>query len=122
MEAGLGAPTGEWSQPNRTLLIIPPGKQVEAGCIQAGGRGSPASVPEVKGLSAMAGPSSIFIPLWDTVTGDNNRASFTGLLGGSERCCAVAELCLTLCDRMDCSMPGLPILHYLPESTQTHVR
>ena len=27
----------------------------------------------------------------------------------------------TLCDAMDCSMPGLPIHHQLPESTQTHV-
>ena len=28
--------------------------------------------------------------------------------------------CLTLCDPMDCSMPGLPV-HQLLESTQTHV-
>ena len=27
----------------------------------------------------------------------------------------------TLCDPMDCSMPGLPIHHQLPEFTQTHV-
>ena len=26
-----------------------------------------------------------------------------------------------LCDRMNCSTPGFPVLHYLPESTQTHV-
>ena len=26
-----------------------------------------------------------------------------------------------LCDPMDCSMPGLPVLHQLPEFTQTHV-
>ena len=25
------------------------------------------------------------------------------------------------CDPMDCSMPGLPVLHQLPEFTQTHV-
>ena len=25
----------------------------------------------------------------------------------------VAQLCLTLCDPMDCSMPGFPVLHYL---------
>ena len=35
--------------------------------------------------------------------------------------CSVAKLCLTLCDPMDCSMPGFPVLHYLPESAQTHV-
>ena len=28
---------------------------------------------------------------------------------------------LTLCDPMDCSMPGFPVHHLLPEFTQTHV-
>ena len=32
----------------------------------------------------------------------------------------VAELCLTLCDRMDCSTPGFPVYHCLPELPQTH--
>ena len=32
-----------------------------------------------------------------------------------------AQSCLTLCDPMKCSTPGLPVLHQLPESTQTHV-
>ena len=32
-----------------------------------------------------------------------------------------AQLYLTLCDPMDCSMPGFPVHHQLPESTQTHV-
>ena len=36
-------------------------------------------------------------------------------------CCSVAQSCLTLCDRMDCSMPGFPVLHHLLEHTQTHV-
>ena len=34
---------------------------------------------------------------------------------------SVAQLCLTLCDPMNHSMPGLPVHHQLPESTQTHV-
>ena len=34
---------------------------------------------------------------------------------------SVAQSCLTLCDSMDCSKPGLPVHHQLPESTQTHV-
>ena len=29
--------------------------------------------------------------------------------------------CVQLCDPMDCSTPGLPVHHQLPESTQTHV-
>ena len=36
-------------------------------------------------------------------------------------CCLVAQGCLTLCDPVDCSMPGLPVPHHLPEFTQTHV-
>ena len=34
---------------------------------------------------------------------------------------SVSQLCLTLCDPMDCSMPGLPVHHQLLESTPTHV-
>ena len=34
---------------------------------------------------------------------------------------SVAQSCLTLCNPMDCSMPGLPVHHQLPELTQTHV-
>ena len=34
---------------------------------------------------------------------------------------SVAQSCLTLCDPMNCSMPGLPVHHQLPEFTQTHV-
>ena len=34
---------------------------------------------------------------------------------------SVAKSCLTLCDPMDCSMSGFTVLHYLPESAQTHV-
>ena len=30
-------------------------------------------------------------------------------------CCSVTLLCPTLCDPMDCSTPGFPILHYLLE-------
>ena len=34
---------------------------------------------------------------------------------------SVAQSCLTLCDPMNRSMPGLPVHHQLLESTQTHV-
>ena len=34
---------------------------------------------------------------------------------------SVAQSCLTLCDPMDCSMPGFPVHQQLPELTQTHV-
>ena len=34
---------------------------------------------------------------------------------------SVAQSCLTLCDPMNYSMPGLPVHHQLQEFTQTHV-
>ena len=34
---------------------------------------------------------------------------------------SVTQLCPTLCDPMNCSTPGFPVHHQLPESTQTHV-
>ena len=36
-------------------------------------------------------------------------------------CCWIPKSCLTFCDPMDCSIPGFPVLHYLPEFAQTHV-
>ena len=34
---------------------------------------------------------------------------------------SVTQSCLTLCDQMNCSTPGLPVHHQLPEFTQTHI-
>ena len=36
-------------------------------------------------------------------------------------CCLVAKSRLTLCDPVDCSTPGFPVVHYLLEFAQTHV-
>ena len=38
------------------------------------------------------------------------------------QCSSVTQSCLTLCDATDCSMPGFPDLHYLPEFAQIHVQ
>ena len=35
---------------------------------------------------------------------------------------SVAQSCPTLWDPMNCSTPGLPVHHQLPEFTQTHVQ
>ena len=38
------------------------------------------------------------------------------------KCCfSVTKSCLTLCNSMDCSTPGFPVLHSLSELAQTHV-
>ena len=34
---------------------------------------------------------------------------------------SVAQWCQTLCNAMDCSMPGFPVHHQLPKLAQTHV-
>ena len=35
--------------------------------------------------------------------------------------CLVPKSYLTLCDPMDCSTPGFPVIHHLQEFTLTHV-
>ena len=40
---------------------------------------------------------------------------------GSVQFSSVAQSCPALCDPMNCSTPGLPVHHQLPEFTQTHV-
>ena len=46
-------------------------------------------------------------------------AIFHHLIGYS--CGSVSQLCLTLCDPMDCSTLGFSVLHYLLEFIQVHV-
>ena len=48
-------------------------------------------------------------------------ASEVTLLGNRAQFSSVAQSCLTLCDPMDCSMPGLPVHHQLLELAQIHV-
>ena len=46
---------------------------------------------------------------------------FSHLISSSVHFSSVAQSCLTLCDSMNCSTPGLPVHHQLPEPIQTHV-
>ena len=43
------------------------------------------------------------------------------MLSHSVKFSSVAQSCPTLCDPMNCTTPGLPVHHQLPEFTQTHV-
>ena len=45
---------------------------------------------------------------------------FTIMNSTYNRCCSVAKLCPSLCDPMDYSMSGFPVLHCLLELAQTH--
>ena len=49
------------------------------------------------------------------------EASVSALLLPMNQFSSVAQLCLTLCDPMNRSTPGLPVHHQLLEFTQTHV-
>ena len=53
---------------------------------------------------------------WGFLYGENIQVS-----GTMSCCCVVAKLYLTVCSPMDCSTPGFPVLHHLPEPAQTHV-
>ena len=44
-----------------------------------------------------------------------------GIVNKAVQFSSVAQSCPTLCNPMNRSMPGLPVHHWLPESTQTHV-
>ena len=43
------------------------------------------------------------------------------IVGRSDQFSSVAQSCPTLCNPMDCSTPGFPVHHQLPELAQTHV-
>ena len=45
----------------------------------------------------------------------------SGLKINLELFSSVAQLCPTICDPVDCSTPGFPVHHQLPEFTRTHV-
>ena len=49
------------------------------------------------------------------------RQSQAKWICGSVQFSSVTQSCPTLCNPMNCSMPGLPVHHQLPESTQTHI-
>ena len=49
------------------------------------------------------------------------KRRFAFFSSGSDQIRSVPQSCPTLCDPMNCSMPGLPVPHQLPEFTQTHV-
>ena len=42
-------------------------------------------------------------------------------LANMHPCCSATQLCLILCDHMDCSMIDFPALRYLPEFAQVRV-
>ena len=64
--------------------------------------------------------SSSLRQLWQTIW-NNGADTILPWPHHSVKFSSVTQLCLTLCNPMNRSMPGLPIHHQLPEFTQTHV-
>ena len=59
------------------------------------------------------------VSCWERLTERDTDACSDGW--GHAQFSSVTQLCLTLCNSMDCSMPGLLVHHQLLEFTQTHV-
>ena len=75
-------------------------------------------------VSSRAHPS--VPPFWDSSSCCGTgliiqRFFFTLIRISSVQFSSFTQLCPTLCDPMNCSTPGLPVHHQLPEFTQTHV-
>ena len=66
-------------------------------------------------------PNKSFLP--NTYTQNKGTWGLRPCLQGflSQAVSSVIKSCPTLCDPMDCSTPGLPVHHQLPEFNQTHV-
>ena len=54
-------------------------------------------------------------------SGIHHGSSEEGLLRSSSSCCSVTQSCPTLCNSMDYSTPGFPVLHHLLKLAQTDV-
>ena len=70
-------------------------------------------VPQLSGASILWGIATI---LWGQPLGSGCL-----MAARSFRFISVAQSCPTLCEPMDCSMPGFPVCRHLPEFAQTRV-
>ena len=62
----------------------------------------------------------VVIPFYRMRTVPKYLSKVTGR-GSCLQFSSIAQSCLTLCHPVDCSTPGLPVHHQLPEFTQTYV-
>ena len=76
--------------------------------------------PDPLGLSLSSNSTKKFISTAPRLPDLPDQIQIRGRKGFSQFS-SVAQLCLILCDPMDCSTPGLPVHHPLPKFTQTHV-
>ena len=72
-------------------------------------------------LQGRDGDTAIDIRLEDMVREGEGETNWKSSIETYIQFRSVAQSCPTLCDPMNCSTPGLPVHHQLPEFTQTHV-
>ena len=92
---------------------LPGGSVVKNPPAKAGGKGS------IPGLGRSPGEGNGNPLQYSCLGNPMNRVVWWA--SPSVQFSSVAQSCLTLCDPMNCSTPGLPVHHQLPEFTQTHV-
>ena len=68
----------------------------------------------------LAKPTTLTVTAFNPVKASVNFVSRSPLNLMCLQFSSVTQLCPTLCDPMDCTMPGFPVHHQLPEFAQTH--
>ena len=79
------------------------------------------SVSFLRSVHALVITSFSPASLNDIAALSNSSLKSSGSCGWIFCCCPAAQSCPVLCDPMDCSTPGFPVLHCLPEFAQRHV-
>ena len=95
---------------------------LQAARVWVQGLGGSAGRVLVVGSLPLSGTTGLFVPhewsVWPCLT---HLVTFWSLYLACKTCCSVTQSHPTLCDPVDCSTPGLPVLHQLLEFAQTHV-
>ena len=104
-------PSGQWYHPTISSSVVPFSSWPQS--FPASGSFPVSQLFTSGGQSTGASASASVLPI--------NIQGWFPLGLTSFQFSSVTQSCPTLCDPMNCSTPGLPVHHQLPESTQTHV-
>ena len=108
------------SEAGPASVILPPGRPVHTWLCRSG-----AQISQVRwsGESVGREKGKLATPVFETI--HSFKECKKGHIYKNAQicccCCSVTRSCLTLCDPTDCSTPGFPVLHHLPEFAQAHV-
>jgi len=74
-----------------------------------------------KGAENLRLHKNLHMGVYSTFTQNCHNSDAAKMFFSKGCCCSVTQSCPTLCDPVDCSTLGFPVLHYLPEFAQTQV-